>query len=125
MTGKRMKPYWRAPFGEHNKEILSWAAEIGYLQVGWTVGNGENMDTLDWVADSTQSIYKSSREILQKLLSFGGGDKSAANGGIILMHLDTNRQRDPAHKIIPDLIGSMQGRGYRFVTISDMMSEQN
>jgi peptidoglycan/xylan/chitin deacetylase (PgdA/CDA1 family) len=123
LTGRRMKPYWRAPYGEHNAEIRAWAAEIGYTHVGWTGGNGENMDTLDWVADSTQSIYKSSHEILQKLLSFGGGERSAANGGIILMHLDTNRQRDPAHKIIPELINSMQSRGYRFVTISDMMSE--
>lgn len=121
LTGTRMAPYWRAPFGEHNLEIRRWAAEVGYHHVGWTMGNGETMDTMDWIADSTAIGYHSSQSILQKLLKFGSETSDGANGSIILMHLDTQRARDPVHEIIPALIDSMRQRGYEFVTVSKLM----
>ncbi|OGC09912.1 hypothetical protein A2V82_03750 [candidate division KSB1 bacterium RBG_16_48_16] len=121
ITGKSMAPYWRAPYGEHNLQIRRWASEIGYTQVGWTLGHGENMDTMDWVADTLSSRYKSPRQILQKILSFGSDSERAANGGIILMHLDTQRKKDQPYEIIPALIDSLQGRGYKFVTVSQLV----
>ncbi|MBN1464537.1 polysaccharide deacetylase family protein [candidate division KSB1 bacterium] len=120
MTGQKLMSYWRAPYGEHNQEIRSWAAEIGYRQIGWTFGNGENMDSMDWVADTTSASYRSSEEILGKLLSFGDSN-GGANGSIILMHLDTQRQNDPAHRIIPAFVDSMRARGYTFTTISGLL----
>ncbi|MBN1558932.1 polysaccharide deacetylase family protein [candidate division KSB1 bacterium] len=121
MTGQKMMPYWRAPFGEHNQEIRMWAAEIGYRQIGWTFGQGESMDSMDWVADTTSASYKSSDEILRKLLSFGDATTVGANGGIILMHLDTQRQNDPAYRIIPAFVDSMRACGYTFTTISELL----
>ena len=125
LTGKKMAPYWRAPYGEHNMEIRQWAAEIGYRQVGWTLGNGngETMDTLDWVADTTASTYKTSQEILDRILNFGSNSDYGANGGIILMHLDTQRSVDQPYQIIPALIDSMRQRGYEFVKISELIAE--
>lgn len=122
VTGTKMKPYWRAPFGEHNLEIRQWAAELGYSQIGWTLGKGESMDTFDWVADTTAHIYKSSDAILSKLLNFGSDNKSEAYGSIILMHLDTQRTADPVYKIIPALIDSFQNRGYEFTKISELIN---
>jgi peptidoglycan/xylan/chitin deacetylase (PgdA/CDA1 family) len=121
ITGRKMAPLWRAPFGEQNADIRRWAAEIGYLQIGWTTGGGQTMDSLDWVADSTSAIYHSSPEILQRLLQFGQHEASGANGGIILMHMDTQRRTDPAYSILPTLIDSMREQGYTFATISDII----
>ncbi|NOY59183.1 MAG: polysaccharide deacetylase family protein [Calditrichaeota bacterium] len=119
-THQRMAPYWRAPYGEHNLQIRRWAAEIGYTQVGWTIGHGETMDTMDWVADTTSKIYKPSHAILQKLLDFGKDNEHGANGSIILMHLDTQRDHDQVYTIIPALIDSMRARGYEFVKVSQL-----
>ena len=119
-THQRMAPYWRAPYGEHNLQIRRWAAEIGYTQVGWTIGHGETMDTMDWVADTTSKIYKPSQAILQKLLNFGKDNEHGANGSIILMHLDTQRDHDQVYTIIPALIDSMRARGYEFVKVSQL-----
>jgi len=119
-THHRMVPYWRAPYGEHNLQIRRWAAEIGYTQVGWTIGHGETMDTMDWVADTTSKIYKPSQAILQKLLDFGKDNEHGANGSIILMHLDTQRDHDQVYEIIPALIDSMRARGYEFVRVSQL-----
>lgn len=120
MTGRKMAPLWRAPFGEQNADIRRWAAEIGYLQIGWTTGSGQTMDTLDWVVDTTSTIYHSTDEILQRLLQFGKNNAGGANGGIVLMHLDTQR-KDPAYRILPALIDSLNSRGYTFATVSDII----
>lgn len=121
VTGQKMKPYWRAPFGEHNHDIRLWAGEIGYRQIGWTHGRGETMDSMDWVADTSASAYKSSDEILQKLLNFGKDKDTGANGSIVLMHLDTQRKEQPVHTIIPAFVDSMQARGYKFVTVTELL----
>ncbi len=121
LTTEKMKPYWRAPFGEHNQDIRTWAGEIGYRQIGWTYGRGETMDSMDWVADTTSAAYKSSDEILQKLLAFGENSGHGANGSIILMHLDTQRKMQPVHEIIPAFVDSMRARGYTFVTVTELL----
>lgn len=120
VTGKKPAPLWRAPFGEHNEEIRRWAAELGYLHIGWTTEGGETMDTLDWVTDSTAAAYHTGGQILRRLLDFGRQDGSGANGGIILMHLDSQRP-EPVFQILPALIDSMRNRGYTFATISEMI----
>jgi peptidoglycan/xylan/chitin deacetylase (PgdA/CDA1 family) len=122
VTGKKMAPYWRAPYGEHNQQIRAWAAEAGFAHVGWTMGKGETMDTLDWVSDNSSSTYQSSAKILERILSFGQTTETAANGGIILMHLDTERNGDQPSDMLPALIDSLQYRGYQLVTISEMMN---
>lgn len=121
LTDTKIKPYWRAPFGEHNAEIRLWAAELGYQQIGWTYGRGESMDSMDWVADTSSASYKSADEILQKLLTFGEKSDSNANGSIVLMHLDTQRREDQVFHIIPAFVDSMRARGYKFKTISELL----
>jgi len=125
ITGVNMAPYWRAPFGEHNADIRRWAAEIGYLQIGWTHGRDGTMDSMDWVADTTSTIYKPAEKVLDDLLHFGDSTAVKANGAIILMHLDTQRQADPVHRIIPAFIDSMRAQGYQFVTISQLLKPES
>jgi peptidoglycan/xylan/chitin deacetylase (PgdA/CDA1 family) len=124
-TGQKMAPYWRAPFGEHNNDVRQWAAELGYLQIGWTHGNDGTMDSMDWVADTSSAIYKSSQRVLKDLLHFGDSTDVKANGSIILMHLDTQRQTDPVHRIIPTFVDSMRARGYEFVTVSELLKSKS
>ena len=125
VTGREMAPYWRAPFGEHNRRILRWASELGYRHIGWTAGArvDESLDTMDWVADQTSRAYRSSRQILEHILKLADqSDGFGVAGGIILMHLGTNRKTDRVHEILPELIEGLQARGYTFVTISELLS---
>lgn len=123
VTGKAMAPYWRAPYGEHNLQIRTWAAEIGYQQVGWTVGKRweDNMDTLDWVVDESDPRYRSAEEIKDKIINFGKGKKEGANGCIILMHLASFRQNDFPHRKLPEIIKGLRDRGYQFVKVSELL----
>jgi peptidoglycan/xylan/chitin deacetylase (PgdA/CDA1 family) len=127
LTGQRLAPFWRAPFGEHNDEIRGWAAEIGYRHISWTRGAGvaEDLDTRDWVADRSSRIYRSRAEIVDRLLAFGQGRPEGLNGGIVLMHLGTNRRTDRPHEALPKILATLQGRGYRLVNVSELLRHED
>jgi len=119
LTGRHMAPYWRAPFGEYNRQILRWAAEAGFKHIGWS----PKCDALDWVKDSTSSLYRSSNQILQHFLKLE--EEHGLNGRIILMHIATERQNDFAYLMLPALIDSLRHRGYRFVTVSKLLNARH
>ena len=125
ITGNTMAPYWRSPYGYHNKEIRTWAAEAGFKHIGWTTGRGwqETLDTLDWVVDKDSKAYHSADEIAEKILTFGKDKKSGLNGAIILMHLGTNRKDDFPYKKLPEILDTLIEQGYEMVTISKMLQE--
>ncbi len=127
ITGKRMAPFWRSPYGEHNLEILKWAEEIGYVHVGWTCGRilEEGLDTLDWVYNSESPIYYSAKEIREKIVGFGEDTPEGANGGIVLMHLASSRPaEDRIHYQIPAIIEGLRKRGYHLSRVSDIIEFQ-
>jgi peptidoglycan/xylan/chitin deacetylase (PgdA/CDA1 family) len=123
LTGQAMAPYWRAPYGEHNPEIRSWAAEAGFRHISWTRGAGtaEDLDTRDWVTDRSSRTYRTREEVRTRILEFGRGRPEALNGGIVLMHLASHRKTDRPHEELPDLLNTLQEHGYRLVTISEMV----
>jgi peptidoglycan/xylan/chitin deacetylase (PgdA/CDA1 family) len=123
LTGLRMAPLWRAPYGEHNAEIRAWAAAAGYRHISWTrgVGAAEDLDTRDWVADRSSRIYRSRAEIASRIVEFGKGRREGLNGGIILMHLATHRKTDRPHEGLPEILKTLQDQGYRLVTVSRLL----
>ncbi len=125
VTGKDMAPLWRAPYGEYNQEILNWAAGSGFRHVGWTTGNGwdETMDTMDWVSDQSSKAYHSADEIANKILQIANSGKNGASGGVMLMHLGSERKDDFPHRKLHHIIQGLQKGGYRLVKVSEMMGE--
>lgn len=123
LTDRPMAPYWRAPYGEQNAELRAWAAEAGYRHIAWTRGAGtaEDLDTRDWVADTSSRIYRSREEIAARILEFGRDRPGGLNGGIVLMHLSTQRQTDRPHESLPYVLKALQSQGYRLVTISELL----
>jgi len=110
-----LKPYWRAPFGEYNQEILLWAAEAGYKHVGWSRGG----DTRDWINDQDSPYYRSAEDIYDYLIDMES--RGQLQGAILLMHLHSDRIDDMPYKILPKLINFLKNKGYRLVTISDLI----
>lgn len=117
LTGKHMAPFWRAPFGEYNQQILDWAAECGYMHIRWTQG----FDTFDWVEDQDSPIYKSSKQVFDHIVD-NDEPENSLNGVIVLMHLGSNRTQDQVYKIIPNLIDELHSRGYTIVSISNLLN---
>ncbi|MCK5739559.1 polysaccharide deacetylase family protein, partial [bacterium] len=102
VAGQKMDRIWRAPFGEHNREIRQWAAQIGYRQFGWTAdyANHQSLDTVDWVTDQGALNYYSAGETLDRLIHFADTTPYGMNGGIVLMHLGTQRKKDQSYQML-------------------------
>lgn len=115
-TGRSMAPLWRAPFGEHNPEIRRWAAEQGYWHVGWT-GGRSGLDGLDWVTDPRSSAYQPADRLLARLV------RHAENGGIVLLHLGSDRD-EPVASRIATLFDGLKARGFRFTRASEFLARQ-
>ena len=116
-TGHAMRPLWRAPYGEENRLLRGWALEMGYLHVRWSSLEGKSLDSHDWVADEHSSLYKSSRTIMERLLLF-----PKLEGGIILMHLATEREEAP-WKELPIFLEALEKRGVEPTTVTQLLQQ--
>lgn len=115
-TGRDMSPIWRAPYGEQNAEIRTWAAEAGYWHVGWTGGRA-GLDGMDWVSDPASRMYRSSERLVARLIA------NAENGGIVLLHLGSDRE-DPVALHLPELLDGLLGHGFRLVKASQFLERE-
>jgi peptidoglycan/xylan/chitin deacetylase (PgdA/CDA1 family) len=114
-TGRSMAPLWRAPYGEENAEIRRWAESAGFQHVSWTHGPGRNLDSLDWVADPRSRRYLSSSDVVRRLLT------DVCPGGILLLHLGSDRPDDPVADHVGELLDRLSARGFRFVRAGDFL----
>lgn len=117
LTGRHLAPFWRAPYGEYNQQILDWAAELGYMHVRWTPG----FDTFDWVDDVNSPIYKTASQVLEEIIT-RAEDGETLNGAIFLMHLGSHRTKDNIYEIVPGLIAELRSRGYTMVPVSNLLN---
>jgi peptidoglycan/xylan/chitin deacetylase (PgdA/CDA1 family) len=114
-TGRSMQPLWRAPYGEENRVLRGWALEAGYLHVRWSSLRGASLDTRDWVDDEHSSLYQNSRAMMERLLRF-----PMLEGGIILMHLATERKEAPWTEL-PSFVEALRQRGLRPTKVSELI----
>ena len=123
LTGKKMVRLWRAPYGEQNEEIRQWALEAGYRHVSWTYDakTRKSLDGLDWVSDRDSALYLSSDQIVQKIISFDSETEMGLAGGIVLLHLGSERDWDPFHPRLGELIDRLQEKGYKVGSISQIL----
>jgi peptidoglycan/xylan/chitin deacetylase (PgdA/CDA1 family) len=102
MTGASTKPYFRPPFGNRDARVWRAVQENGYLNIYWTY------DVRDWVEDrTTEKVYNYAIE-------------GACNGAIVVMHVGAQETADA----LPAIIDKLRARGYRLVTLSELLSPQ-
>ena len=102
LTGESTKPYFRAPFGSTNAQVLQTVGNAGYTHTfHWTI------DTLDWTGNSATTIYNRVMNNLQP-------------GAIVLMH--TGAGATGTVEALKKLIPAIKNKGYRFVTLSQLMN---
>jgi peptidoglycan/xylan/chitin deacetylase (PgdA/CDA1 family) len=114
-TGHSMRPLWRAPYGEENRALRGWALEMGYLHVRWSSLEGASLDSHDWIADEHSSLYRSSRRIMERLIQF-----PKLEGGIILMHMATEREEPPWQEL-PVFLDALEQRGLEPTTVTRLL----
>jgi peptidoglycan/xylan/chitin deacetylase (PgdA/CDA1 family) len=104
ITGRTTRPLWSASASARDARVNRLAASIGYRPIFWTADAG------DWGTGST------AEGVTQRVL---GG---ARNGAIIVSHMESPRTADTVAPAWPAILDALQARGYRLVTISELVS---
>ena len=103
ITGQSTKPYFRAPYGATNSTVLNTVGNAGYTYTfHWTI------DTLDWTGNSATTIYNRVMNGLQP-------------GAIVLLHTGAATNTVAA---LDRLIPAIKNKGYKFVTISQLLNRR-
>jgi peptidoglycan/xylan/chitin deacetylase (PgdA/CDA1 family) len=126
-TGKRMARFWRSDV-EPDPQLRRWAAELGYMHVAWTSnpGNRQSMNSFDSVSDQTHENFFPGQLMKDRIISFGQNESEQANGAIILLHLGSERKtQDRIDPWLSEIIKTFKQRGYRFITVSELINRQN
>lgn len=95
--------FFRPPYGSYNRHTLQVARALGMLMVLWTI------DTGDFRRPGV-------REIVHAVLS------RARPGAIVLMH-DGGGPRRQTAQALPIIIRRLRHRGYRLVTVPQLLAE--
>jgi probable sporulation protein (polysaccharide deacetylase family) len=96
IIGKRTNLF-APPYGEVDNRISKIASSIGYKTIMWSA------DTIDWQRPSPEIIVQRAVNKID-------------DGGIILMH-----PTSPTLKALPDIIEKLVDRGFKFVTITELL----
>lgn len=95
---------FRPPYGDYDNDVINVAKKCGYYPIQWDV------DSLDWKDYGVDAIIKTVTE-----------HKHLGNGSIILCH---NGAKYTA-EALETLITTLQGQGYEFVPISQLIYKDN
>lgn len=102
ITGKRSELF-RPPEGCCNKNVVDCATKSGYKVILWTV------DPRDWASPPVSDV---SENIL----------RNVKNGSIILCHDYNSNKNTPTPQALRTVIPELLARGYRFVTVSELIA---
>lgn len=103
-TGGFTPCLWRPPYGAVNGSLIGLARSIGLLTVLWDV------DPRDWSTPGVGAIYS----------NVVG---NAHNGSIVLQHFGGGA-RYQTLAALPEEIATLRRRGYKFVTVSQLLDLQ-
>jgi peptidoglycan/xylan/chitin deacetylase (PgdA/CDA1 family) len=104
IIGRSTRPLWSASASARDGRVNRLAASIGYRPFFWCVESG------DWRTDSTAD------GVARRVLA------GVQNGSIVVMHFESPRTADTVAPALPALLDALQARGYRLVTISELVS---
>ena len=94
---------FRPPYGYINTTVKNVSTQLGLTPIMW------NVDPSDWRLPGTDAI-------VQRVLANTG------NGSVILMH-DGGGNRSQTVQALPQIIAGLQQRGFRFVTVPQLLAD--
>lgn len=104
------------PYEWFNDDQVRWARAMNVQLFNFSPGSGSNRDYMP----ESDPHFASSQQILDDILAYERRDPHGLNGYILLLHLGADR-RDKFAPYLDRLITELQGRGYQFVRIDELL----
>jgi len=112
-------PYFLPPYEWYNSTIIKWTRQLGLQLVNFTPGTRSHAD---YTYPEMKERYVSSETIYRSIMDFETNDPNGLNGFILLMHIGTDpRRTDKFYYRLDRLVKELTGKGYRFVTINELL----
>lgn len=126
ITGSPASRLWRSYSDADYHQLLPWAGDAGYVHVSWTFDPQNRQNSPDPTSNILAPPYFPAALMKDRLLSFGRDEPEQANGAIVLLQLGSERPAgDPLDRWIPEIIMTLRLRGYRFVTVTELLQNNS
>jgi len=103
-TGGFVPCLFRAPYGALSPALIAEARGLGFTAIQWDI------DPRDWARPGVSEIESNVVD-------------NARPGAIVEMH-DGGGDRSETLAALPDIITTLRGRGYRFVTVTQLLGQR-
>jgi len=114
---KAQAKFFLPPYEWYNQAISDWTKEMGLTLINYTPGTRSNAD-YTWPEMGPR--YLGSEEIYQSIIDYE--QQSSLNGFILLTHVGTDgKRKDKFYPRIAQLIRYLKAKGYRLVTVPDLL----
>lgn len=114
-------PYFLPPYEWYNADISQWCSELGLTLINFTPGTSSNQD---WTYPELGNKYITSHQIFKNIINYEKSNTGGLNGFILLTHPGTDpRRRDKFYNILDKLISELKQKGYKFVSLEEMLGE--
>lgn len=113
--------YWLPAYEWYNRDIVTWAGELGLKTLDFTRGTRANAD---YMRDDDPKFVSTDR-IVESIVERERGDDAGLNGFILLMHVGAGPGRSvPLHTRIEHLLETLGARGYAFVRVDELLASR-
>ncbi|MCS7227656.1 MAG: polysaccharide deacetylase family protein [Endomicrobia bacterium] len=110
--------FWIPPYEWYNQTISDWSKELGLVLVNFTPGT---LSHFDYTPDDDPN-YRSNEEIFESIITYES--KYGLNGFLLLFHIGSSDKRTKKFSVkLTPLIEYLTKKGYKFVRIDEMLSE--
>ena len=116
--GGKTPTFFIPPFEWFNEDQVRWAHQMNLTLINFTPGSGSNRD---YIPESDPTFTPSTR-IAADILTYERHDPHGLNGYILLLHAGSLRE-DKMHDQLDALVAALRDRGYRFVTLSELLGD--
>lgn len=116
---KQDAQFFLPPYEWYNAQITRWTRKAGLTLVNFTHGT---RSTADYTYPEMGKSYRGSDEIYRSILEHERVSPHGLNGFILLVHIGTDpRRTDKFYDRLDRLIGELEGKGYTFRRIDDLL----
>lgn len=117
---KEDAPFFMPPYEWNSSEITQWTNQLDLSLINYTPGT---ISHADYTTPDMEN-YRSSAEIMESILSYE--DKEGLHGFLLLTHVGTDPNRtDKFYIRLEELITTLNGKGYKFVSLEELLAKKN
>ncbi|MDC6362539.1 MULTISPECIES: glycoside hydrolase family 9 protein [Flavobacteriaceae] len=117
---KEDAPFFMPPYEWNSSEITQWTNQLDLSLINYTPGT---ISHADYTTPDMEN-YRSSAEIMESILSYE--EKEGLHGFLLLTHVGTDPNRtDKFYNRLEELITTLNGKGYKFVSLEELLAKKN